>query len=89
MAGLDVKNMSAYTADNASGNYGQPHSVYQKLKLTHKDVLPANATRYAASDLNFDVENSVLKIYSRFSASRKAQLKEFWEFVEVEECNLL
>ena len=74
--------------------------MYQKLKLSQKDVLPANclahilqnATRYAASSLDVvGVENAVLKVYSHFSvsASRSAQLKEFCEFVEVEECNLL
>jgi len=99
MSGLDVKNMSAYAADNASVNYGKHNSVNQKLKLAQKDVLPANclahilhnATRYAAGSLDFDVENAVLKVYSHFSmsASRTAQLKEFCEFVEVEECNLL
>lgn len=99
MSGLEVKNMSAYAADNASVNYGKHNSVYQKLKLSQKDVLPANclahilhnATRYAASSLDVDVENAVLKVYSHFSisASRTAQLKEFCEFVEVEECNLL
>ncbi|KAJ4929630.1 hypothetical protein JOQ06_018653, partial [Pogonophryne albipinna] len=99
MSGLDVKKMSAYAADNASVNYGKHNSVYQKLKLAQKDVLAANclahilhnATRYAASNLDIDIENVVLKVYSHFSisASRTAQLKEFCEFVEVEECNLL
>ncbi|KAJ4935520.1 hypothetical protein JOQ06_017052 [Pogonophryne albipinna] len=99
MSGLDVKKMSAYATDNASVNYGKHNSVYQKLKLAQKDVLAANclahilhnATRYAASNLDIDIENVVLKVYSHFSisASRTAQLKEFCEFVEVEECNLL
>lgn len=91
--------MSAYAADNASVNYGKHNSVYQKFKLSQKAVLPANclahilhnATRYAAGSLDFDVENAVLKVYSDFSmsASRTERLKEFCEFVEVEECNLL
>lgn len=91
--------MSAYVADNPSVNYGEHNSVYQKLKLTQKDVLPANclahilhnATRYAAGRQDFDVENAVLKVYSHFSvsASSAAQLKEFCESVEAEECNLL
>ncbi|KAJ4926924.1 hypothetical protein JOQ06_014666 [Pogonophryne albipinna] len=99
MSGLDVKKMSAYAADNGSVNYGKHNSVYQKLKLAQKDVLAANclahilhnATPYAASNLDIDIENVVLKVYSHFSisASRTAQLKEFCEFVEVEECNLL
>lgn len=50
-----------------------------------------NATRYAAANLDLDIENVVLKVYSHFSisASRTAQLREFWEFVEVDKCNLL
>ena len=87
MSGLEVKNMSAYAADNASVNYGIDITVCQKLKLSQKDVLPANclahilhnANRYAASSLDCDVENAVLKVYSHFSisASRTEQLKEF------------
>ena len=74
-------------------------SVYQKLKLSQQDVLPANclahtlhnATRYTASSLDVDVENALLKVYSHvsISTSRTAQFKEFCEFVEMEECNLL
>lgn len=81
MSGLDLKNMSAYAADNASVNYGKHNSVYQKLKLTYKDVLPANclahilhnATRYAAGSLDFDVENAVLKVYCHFSCQQAEQ----------------
>ncbi len=51
MSGVDVKRMSAYTANNSDKN----NSVYQKLKLAQKDVLAANclvhilhsATRFA------------------------------------------
>ena len=99
MSGLDVQKMSAYAADNASVNYGKHNSVYQKLKLAQNDVLAANclahilhnATRYAVGSLDLDIENVVLKVYSHFSisASRTVQLKEFCEFVEVDECNLL
>lgn len=99
MRGLHFGKMSAYSADNASVNYGKHNSVYQKLKLAQKDVLAANclahilhnATRYAASSLDVDVENVVLKVCSHFSisASRTALLKEFCEFVEVDECDLL
>lgn len=50
-----------------------------------------NTTKYAAGCLNVDVENVVLKVYSHFSisTSRTAQLKEFCEFLEVSDCNLL
>lgn len=91
--------MSAYTADNASVNYGKHNSVYQKLKLAQKDMVAANClahilhntTKHAAGHLNVDVENIVLKVYSHFSisASRTAQLKEFCEYLETSDCNLL
>uniref|UniRef100_A0A8C6NU33 Uncharacterized protein n=1 Tax=Nothobranchius furzeri TaxID=105023 RepID=A0A8C6NU33_NOTFU len=98
MSGLNLQKLSAYTADNASVNYGKHNSVYQKLKLAQNDVLASclahilhNATRYAAGNLDLDIENTVLKVYSHFSisASRTAQLREFCEFVEVDGCNLL
>lgn len=99
MSGLDVTKMSAYSADNASVNYGKHKSVYQKLKVTQKSVIAANciahilhnSTRFASGQLNIDVENIVLKVYSHFStsASRTAQLQEFCEFVEIDNCNLL
>lgn len=87
-AGLYVKNMSKYAADNARVNYGKHKSVYQKLKLTYTYVLPANslahilhnATQYAASNLNFDVKNAVLKIYCHFSFWA-SQLKAFCELL--------
>ena len=73
MSGLEVKNMSAYAADNASVNYGKHNSVHQKLKLSQKDVLPANclayilhnATRYA------DVENAA--VFTAISAYQQAE----------------
>ncbi|KAK0155368.1 hypothetical protein N1851_002272 [Merluccius polli] len=90
MSGLDVKNMSAYAADNASVNYGKHNSVYQKLKQSQKDVLPANclahilhnATRYAARSLDLDAENAVLKVYSHFSIISKQNSKGVKEFCE-------
>uniref|UniRef100_A0A8C6M4A3 HAT C-terminal dimerisation domain-containing protein n=1 Tax=Nothobranchius furzeri TaxID=105023 RepID=A0A8C6M4A3_NOTFU len=98
-SGLNLQKLSADTADNASVNYGKHNSVYQKLKLAQNDVLAANclahilhnATRYAAGNLDLDIENIVLKVYSHFSfsASRTAQLREFCEFVEVDGSNLL
>ncbi|XP_078070941.1 uncharacterized protein LOC144495022 [Mustelus asterias] len=50
-----------------------------------------NATRFATGKLELDVENTVLKVYNHFSisAKRTAQLKEFCEFVDVDNCNLL
>ncbi|XP_064418172.1 uncharacterized protein LOC135358689 [Latimeria chalumnae] len=96
---LSLEKLSAYTADNASVNYGKHNSIYQKLKEAKEDIVAANClahivhntTKYAAGKLNIDVENVILKTYSHFSVSamRTEQLKEFCDFVEVEECNLL
>uniref|UniRef100_A0A8C6KPN3 Uncharacterized protein n=1 Tax=Nothobranchius furzeri TaxID=105023 RepID=A0A8C6KPN3_NOTFU len=77
MSGLNLQKLYAYTADNASVNYGKHNSVYQKLQLAQNDVLAANclahilhnATRYAAGNLDLDIENIVLKVYSHFSIS--------------------
>uniref|UniRef100_A0A8C5GAZ7 Uncharacterized protein n=1 Tax=Gouania willdenowi TaxID=441366 RepID=A0A8C5GAZ7_GOUWI len=57
-------------------------------------IFTVTATRhrkYAAGNMDLDIENVVLKVYSHFSisASRTAQQREFCEFVEVDECNLL
>jgi len=81
MSGLDVKNMSAYAADNASINYGKHNSVYQQLKQAQKDVLLANclahilhnATRYEAGSLDFEVENTVLKFTAILACQQAEQ----------------
>uniref|UniRef100_H3AKE4 DUF659 domain-containing protein n=1 Tax=Latimeria chalumnae TaxID=7897 RepID=H3AKE4_LATCH len=75
------------------------NSVYQKLKEAKEDIVAANCLahivhntmKYTVGKLNVDVENVILKAYSHFSVSamRTEQLKEFCDFVEVEECNLL
>lgn len=48
-------------------------------------------TTQGCGNLNIDAENIILKVYAHFSifARRTEQLKEFYDFVEVEECNLL
>uniref|UniRef100_H3A010 DUF4371 domain-containing protein n=1 Tax=Latimeria chalumnae TaxID=7897 RepID=H3A010_LATCH len=96
---LSFEKVSAYTADNASVNYGKHNSIYQKLKEAKEDIVAANCLahivhntiKYVAGKLNIDVENVILKAYSHFSVSamRTEQLKEFCDFVEVEEFNLL
>jgi hypothetical protein len=53
--GLDIANVSAYTADNASVNYGKHNSVFQKLTAMNLSILKSgcnchvihNATRNA------------------------------------------
>jgi len=92
---LDIKNLVAYGADNASVNYGKNTSVYQNLKSSvnnnlikgncHCHILH-NAARHAIKALSYDVENLVAKIYAEFSNSSKRveELKSCFDFVEME-----
>lgn len=76
---LKVSDISSYSADNASVNYGLHKSVYQKLTNLNKNILKANCNchvihnsgRNACKSLSFDVENLVLKIFAEFSNSAK------------------
>lgn len=92
---LDIKNVVAYGADNASVNYGKNNSVYQNLKSSvnnnlikgncHCHILH-NAGRHAIKALSYDVENLVAKVYAEFSNSAKKveELKLCFDFVEME-----
>jgi len=90
---LEFGAVSAYSADNASVNYGRTNSVYQKMKARNSRIIAANCkchilhntVKRAHPCLSFDVEGLVLKVYSEFSssASRNETLKEFFEFVDI------
>ena len=62
--GLHIQNVSAYTADNASVNYGKLKSVYKMLTNQNPSIMKAscnchvihNAARYACKTLKFDVK---------------------------------
>lgn len=96
---LDLKNMIAYTADNASVNYGKNCSVYRRLKDLQPSLIKANCNchvlhntaRHALKVLSFDVENLVLKVFNEFSSSAKnvTELKSCFEFVHQEYHNVL
>ncbi|XP_041840401.1 uncharacterized protein LOC121639304 [Melanotaenia boesemani] len=89
--GLGLDMISAYTADNASVNYGRNNSVFQKLKEKNGDILKANcvahivhnSAKHAGDRLNIDIEMVVSKIYSHFasSAKRTEELKSVFNFV--------
>ena len=91
---LYIKNVSAYSADNANVNFGKRHSVYELLKADNSNIIKANcsnhvlhnAIKYAIDRLDIDVENIVLKVYNHFSVSakRREELKNFFEFVHLE-----
>lgn len=97
--GLSVDMMSAYSADNASVNFGKHNGVYQKLHAVNHRILPAgcpahilhNTAKKASDVLNCDVESLILKLYNYFSISAKrvATLKEMFDFVDLEWSELL
>uniref|UniRef100_A0A9J7YS77 Uncharacterized protein n=1 Tax=Cyprinus carpio carpio TaxID=630221 RepID=A0A9J7YS77_CYPCA len=89
--GLRLEMISAYTADNASGNYGKFKSFYEKLKADNAGIIKANCmahvmhncVKYAGDKLDIDIECTTNKIYSHFSSSAKRteELKSLFEFV--------
>jgi len=97
--GLDVKNVSAYSADNASVNYGSKKSVFTALKALNGGIIKANCNAHIVHNtlrkmtdvLDCDVETIVTAVYSHFSisANRRVELKEFFEFVDLEYHDLL
>jgi hypothetical protein len=96
---LEINNVSALSADNAAVNYGKNVSVYQKLKSEHPGIVKANCkchilhncSKFALKGLSFDVEILILKVYAEFSsfAKRTAELKSFFEFVDLQYRDLL
>ncbi|KAL0192020.1 hypothetical protein M9458_010316, partial [Cirrhinus mrigala] len=97
--GLGLDMISAYSADNASLNYGRYNSVFQKLKENNNCILKANcvanivhnSAKHAGDRLNIDIENDVNKTFSHFSSSVKRieELKSIHTFVEIEYQSLL
>ena len=90
---LDLALVSAYSADNASVNYGKHVSVYQKLALSQRHLIQANCkchilnncVKYGLKAVSFDVESFVIKVYNSFSSSAK----DFFEFLQMEYVELL
>jgi hypothetical protein len=96
---LDIKNVSAYSADNASVNYGCKQSVFTKLKTLNHKIVKANCNAHVLHNtlkkvidvIHCDVETTVTCVYSHFSisANRRVQLQEFFDFVDLEYHDLL
>jgi len=97
--GLEVKNVSAYSADNASVNYGCQKSVFTALHSVNNNIVKANCNAHVVHNtlrkmtdvLDVDVETIVTSIYGHFSisANRCTQLQEFFEFVDTEYHDIL
>lgn len=97
---LDIKNVSAYYADNASVNFGCKQSVFTKLKTLNSKIVKANCNAHVLHNtlkklidvIHCDVETTVTCVYSHFSISanrRVLQLQEFFDFVDLEYHDLL
>jgi len=97
--GLDIKNITAFGADNASVNYGKHCSVFEKLKNKKSNIIKANcnchvihnAAKHSMKVIKYDVETLVLKVFNEFSMSSKRvdELKECFEFVQQDYHNVL
>ncbi|XP_069076632.1 uncharacterized protein [Pleurodeles waltl] len=91
---LKLEHVAAYCGDSESVNYDRHHSVFQLLRQTNEDILPANCpahilhncAKQAINGLSMDVESFILKVYNHFSSSAKrtAELREFFSFVDLE-----
>jgi hypothetical protein len=88
---LSVQKVSAFSADNASVNYGKHSSVFQNLKKVNDRIIAANcphilhnAAKKAADKMAVDIEILVVKIFNHFSSSAKrtAALKSVFTFLD-------
>lgn len=97
--GLNLTQITAYSADNASVNYGVNNSVFQKLRMTNDHLIKANCNchvinncvKYALKALSVDIESIIIKTFNEFSSSstKTEKLKECFLFASVEYKNLL
>jgi hypothetical protein len=86
---LSLENISSYSADNASVNFGKHNSVFQKLQQLNPSVranCPAHilhdCAKQAADKLDVDME-SLVKIFNHFSSSAKriSELRNVFQFL--------
>jgi hypothetical protein len=76
---MSVQKVLAFSADNASVNYGKHSSVFQNLKKVKDRIIadnfpahiPHNAAKKAADKMAVDVEVLVVKLFNHFSSSAK------------------
>jgi hypothetical protein len=74
-----LENISSYSADNASANFGKHNAVFQKLQQLNPPIQRANCpahilhncAKQAADKLDVDIESLVVKIFNNFLSSAK------------------
>lgn len=96
---LNLANVTSFCADNANVNFGYKKSVFVELKKCNPDIIGVgclchiinNAFKNALKLMKFDIENIVIKVFNEFSSSTKrtSNLKEFFEFCDLEWSELL
>lgn len=96
---IHLRDATAFSADNASVNFGKHQSVFTELKKFNENMLPMgcvchilhNCLKKAASLLKFDLELIVIKCFNEFSSSttKIVALKEFFQFCDLEWSELL
>jgi hypothetical protein len=82
---LSLENISSYSADNASVNFGNHNSVFQKLQQLNPSIQRANCPAHilqTADKLDVDM-GSLVKIFNHFSSSAKriTDLKNVFQFL--------
>jgi hypothetical protein len=88
--------ITAYSAYNASLNYGQYNSVFQKLAELVPGIVKSNcnchvlhnAAKYACIDLSDDIHAFINAVYTEFSCST-TQLKEYFRYFNLEYATLM
>lgn len=91
---LCIEDVSAYSADDASGNYGRHRSVFENLKSSNPDLIQANCkchvlqnmAKFSCRLLRYDVEGLVMKVYNKFFSTAKnvEELKSYFELIDEE-----
>lgn len=97
--GLDIQNITAFGADNASVNYGKTCSVFEKMLKIKPSIIKANCNcqvlhntaKHCLKLLKYDVKTLVIKIFNEFSMSAKrvTELKDCFDFVQQDYHNVL
>jgi hypothetical protein len=91
---LDWMRLSGFSGDNTNANFGKHHSLFTNILIENADVnksnchphMIGNAAKHACQQLEFDIENFLMKTFGHFSVSakRRQSLIEVYEFCDFE-----